>query len=184
MLTFACIRSNDRGGDVSPTFFSLIRMGGYMRHLHLFVRARVLDPLRTPDRADDFMRRAVAAAGMNVIGGPLSVLGVIPGNEGVSSTAILDFSSANIHEWPDNDPALIHFDLYTCGEAPEIARFKELFAELTPVSFDAGIVDRDRMFDTRPDRAAWHPHFELGGFQMTGIPIDAQGRFLGPGRIG
>lgn len=116
-----------------------------MRHTQILVRAEVRRPLLTVTHADDFMRRAVAAADMNIIAGPYSVIGTIPGNEGVSSVVVLDFSSASLHEWPGHQPhALIQFDLYTCGAPPVIDRFHALFADLDPVRFDATVIDRDQ----------------------------------------
>lgn len=121
-----------------------------MRHTHVFVRAQVRRPLLTEPRAIEFLQRAVHLAGMNVIGGPWAVLGNIPGNEGVSATAILDFSSTNLHEWPEPRNGiypLIHFDLYTCGKAPKEKDFRKLFKELDPMEIDIVIRDRDEMFD-------------------------------------
>lgn len=133
-----------------------------MRHVQIFVRAEVRKPLLTVERADAFLRAAVAAAGMNVIGGPWGVLGVIPGNEGVSATAILDFSSTSLHEWPGHSPwPLLHFDLYTCSDPPVLERFETLFSELEPISYKAVVLDRDGdIFDQfelpapRPETAA------------------------------
>jgi S-adenosylmethionine/arginine decarboxylase-like enzyme len=121
-----------------------------MTKWHLFARVEVRRPLLAPARADAFMRQAVAAAGMNVIGGPFSVLGAVPGNEGVSSTVLLDFSSANLHEWPAHHPwPMIHFDLFTCGARPMVRQFFELFRELEPAAFDCKIVDRDQLLGPR-----------------------------------
>lgn len=115
-----------------------------MANWHLMARALVLRPIMTMNRADAFMRAAVDAAQMNIIGGPWSVFGEIPGNEGVSSTAILDFSSTNLHEWIYHSPhPLIHFDLFTCGTRPSEDKFRELFRELIPVTFDVKVIDRD-----------------------------------------
>lgn len=117
-----------------------------MRHLQVFARALVRRPLLTEARADFFLRAAIAAAGMQVIAGPLAVLGTVPGNEGVSACAILDFSSASVHEWPDHRPhPLVHFDLYTCGPEPDVARLERLFANLDPVEYAARVVDRDAL---------------------------------------
>ena len=113
------------------------------RHLHLFIRAEVRKPLLTTERAADFISRAVALAGMKVIDGPHAVLGVVPGNEGVSTTAILDLSSTALHEWPHRKPPLIQFDLFTCGRAPNEEAFFRLFQELDPIRFDARLIDRD-----------------------------------------
>jgi S-adenosylmethionine/arginine decarboxylase-like enzyme len=115
-----------------------------MAHFHLLVRAEVHRPLLTPERAAEFLRAAVALAGMNVIAGPIATLGVVPGNEGVSATAILDFSSVNLHEWPTHRPALIQFDLYTCGKPPSVRAFRDLFErECGVIRFDARLIDRD-----------------------------------------
>lgn len=118
-----------------------------MRHTQIFVHAEVRKPLLSPENATRFMRAAVAAAGMNIIGGPWSIYGIIPGNEGVSSTVLLDFSSANLHEWPDALPfPRIEFDLYTCGVAPDPEKFRDLFVSIVdPVVFASTVVDRDRL---------------------------------------
>lgn len=116
-----------------------------MRHTQIFIRAEVLNPLVTLERANFFMRDAVAVAGMSVISGPHSVIGVVPGNEGVSSTVILDFSSASLHEWHLATPMpIIHFDLYTCGDLPDEEDFRDLFIEwCDAVRFNIKVVDRD-----------------------------------------
>lgn len=118
-----------------------------MAHLHLFAKAEVRRPLVTQEAARRFLARAIRLAGMRVIGGPWAVMGVVPGNEGVSATAILDYSSANLHEWPDAKPyPLIHFDLYTCGKSPDPDAFRALFVELLdPVSVSIAVKDRDEL---------------------------------------
>ncbi len=122
-----------------------------MLHTQILIRAEIHRPLLSTARADEFMRAAVAAAGMNIIAGPYSVLGEIPGNEGVSSTVILDFSSASLHEWPGAAPLpLIHFDLYTCGAPPQVERFRALFSDLQPASFRHIVIDRDRILAEEP----------------------------------
>lgn len=117
-----------------------------MRHTQILVRAEVRNPLLTIERADAFMRLAVEAAGMNIISGPHSVLGVIPGNEGVTSVVALDYSSADLHEWPDKAPfPLVYFALWTCGQPPSVAQFRNLFDQLDPVRFSASVIDIDEL---------------------------------------
>ena len=123
-----------------------------MQHHHLLVRAEVERPLLTTDRACAFLQRAVALAGMKVIDGPHAVLGIYPGNEGVSATAILDFSATNLHEWPEHRPALIHFDLYTCGDPPSEQAFRDLFErECGVVRFHSRLIDRDLFLGAERD---------------------------------
>lgn len=115
-----------------------------MRHTMILVRAEVRAPLLTIERADEFLRLAVAAAGMNVIDGPHSIIGVIPDNEGVTSVAVLDYSSVTLHEWPAHEPhPLIQFCLYTCGAVPVIKKFRKLFEQLDLAKFHATVFDID-----------------------------------------
>lgn len=115
-------------------------------HWHLFADVQVGQPLLTCDKANAFLARVVATAGMTIIGGPYSVLGVVPGNEGVSSVVLLDLSSASVHEWPDHKPyALLHLDLYTCGARPSEDAFTSLFKELDPRELHIRVLPRSEV---------------------------------------
>jgi S-adenosylmethionine/arginine decarboxylase-like enzyme len=84
---------------------------------------------------------------MRIISGPHAVMGAVPGNEGVSATAILDYSSACLHEWPYQygDP-VIHFDLYTCGAVePSVELFAPLLRPLGVLRLASQLVDRDAL---------------------------------------
>lgn len=108
------------------------------------IRTHVRRPLKTLSGARSFLVLAVNAAGMNIILGPHAVMGMIPGNEGVTAMAILDYSHCVLHEWPYADPyPLIHFDLYSCGPVLTETMLDGLFAPLEPVNFSARVIDRD-----------------------------------------
>lgn len=117
-----------------------------MRHTQIFANAEVRHPLLTEAHACEFLRRSIEACKMRVIGGPWAVIGTVPGNEGVSATAILDYSSASIHEWtaPVN---LVTLDIFTCGRAPKWADIAAVFANLEPINLRISIIDRERFFD-------------------------------------
>lgn len=115
-----------------------------MAHSHLLIRANVRKPLLTLRGAKSFVALCVDVAQMRVISGPHAVMGKVPGNEGVTAMAILDFSHCVLHEWPYADPyPLIHFDLYSCGPALRDTMLDGLFAPLDPVNFSARVIDRD-----------------------------------------
>jgi S-adenosylmethionine/arginine decarboxylase-like enzyme len=117
-----------------------------MAHVHFMLRAEIRRPLVSCARASRFLHEAIAACGMNIINGPHAVLGEIPGNEGVSATAILDFSHAALHEWPYRDPAVLQLDIYTCGAIePSAELIAPLLAPLRPRRVQTMLVDRDCM---------------------------------------
>jgi S-adenosylmethionine/arginine decarboxylase-like enzyme len=117
-----------------------------MAHVQLLVRAEIRRPLLICSAARQFLRDAVALAGMNIIAGPHAVMGAMPGNEGVSATAVLDYSSVALHEWPYRERPLLQFDIYTCGPVePTVALYRPLFADLEPISLAAMSIDMDTM---------------------------------------
>jgi len=130
------------------------------KHIHLLVRAEIRCPLVTRGAAATFLRDAISLAGMNIISGPHAVYGTVPGNEGVSATALLDFSSATLHEWPhrEGEPPLLQFDLYTCGPIePTLELFRPLLQPLQPMSLTVLAIDRDEMRVHRwSHEVSWH----------------------------
>ena len=142
------------------------------RHIRLSVNAEVRRPLLTCAAAKDFLRQAVRLARMNIIDGPSAVYGNVPGNEGVSATAILDYSSTSLHEWPFRSPARFDFDLYTCGPVePTLKLFRPLFARLEPISIAAMSVDLDSMTVIGTNR--WHELDRAGEASNDGWLPDA-----------
>lgn len=117
-----------------------------VEHTHILTRAEVQRPLTTSDSVCDFLRRAVALAGMHVIGGPWAVEGIVEGNEGWSGVAILDFSSCSYHNWTGSP--VEQFDLYTCGPADPHAlagAIYQLFNERGVDHFMWQVIDRETL---------------------------------------
>jgi S-adenosylmethionine/arginine decarboxylase-like enzyme len=110
------------------------------------LRAEICRPLLTCANARRFLREAIRACEMNIINGAHAVLGTVPGNEGVSATAILDFSHAALHEWPHREPAVLQLDIYTCGAIePTAELIAPLLAPLGVIRVSAMSVDREGM---------------------------------------
>ncbi len=118
-----------------------------MPHIRLLIRAEIRRPLLICSAARQFLRDAVALTGMNIVVGPHAVMSAVPGHEGVSATAILDFSSADLHEWPYRYPRpVLHFGVYTCGPVwPTLRLFRPLIRDLEPTKISAMSIDQDTM---------------------------------------
>lgn len=113
-----------------------------LHHTHVFATAVVRNPLLTEARAAIFISKAIAACKMKIISGPHCATGIITGNEGVSATAILDYSNASVHEW--NWPVnLVNLDIYTCGDKPKWGDIAPVFADLDPINLRISILDRE-----------------------------------------
>ena len=87
----------------------------FRKHKHVIVRAYVNSPPKNGEVLKDWCRRVIAAVGMKVLDGPHAVYSSeIPGNEGFTATAVLDFSHLALHAWDCN--GLIEFDIFSCKD--------------------------------------------------------------------
>jgi hypothetical protein len=61
---------------------------------------------------------------MKVLMGPYVIYHDVPGNRGITGAAIIETSHIVMHVWDEPSPALMQFDVYSCGEfdAEQICR--------------------------------------------------------------
>jgi len=85
-------------------------------HKHLIVRAESKRPPMDEEYAVDWMREFVDSIGMKVLMGPYAKFLDVPGNTGLTVAAIIETSHIVMHTWTEVNPALIQFDVYSCGE--------------------------------------------------------------------
>ena len=85
-------------------------------HKHLIVRAECMDPPTSSDYVEKWLKDMVELIGMKVCRGPISAYVDVKGNEGATGVVIIETSHIAIHVWDHRSPALIHLDVYTCGE--------------------------------------------------------------------
>jgi S-adenosylmethionine/arginine decarboxylase-like enzyme len=52
---------------------------------------------------------------MKIIQGPFASYIDKPGNRGITAVVMIETSHIAFHIWDEEDPALLQFDLYTCG---------------------------------------------------------------------
>ena len=85
-------------------------------HKHLIVRAEVF----RPPMDEEFLRRwlndFIIEIGMKVMMGPYVQYSNMVGNRGITGAAIIETSHIVMHVWDEPDPALLQFDVYSCGE--------------------------------------------------------------------
>ncbi len=87
-------------------------------HLHLMVRAEILNPPTESDLAfvNNFMTGLVTHVRMKVLSPARTLWCNEPGNEGITSDILLTTSNSVVHIWNYEDgTGLFEFDLYSCA---------------------------------------------------------------------
>lgn len=85
-------------------------------HKHLLINAKINNPLQTEEEGINFLRNLVQTINMKIIQGPYASYVSAEGNKGLTAVVMIETSHIAFHIWDEPSPALLQFDLYTCGE--------------------------------------------------------------------
>jgi len=64
----------------------------------------------------EWFKKFIDEIGMKVMMGPYVKYSHMIGNRGITGAAIIETSHIVMHVWDEPDPALLQFDVYSCGE--------------------------------------------------------------------
>lgn len=84
-------------------------------HKHLLINAKVNKPMKSEDEAIEFLKDLVDSINMKIIKGPFASYVEVMGNRGLTAMVMIETSHIAFHIWDEQSPALLQFDLYTCG---------------------------------------------------------------------
>ena len=117
-------------------------------HKHLIIRAEAYRPPTDEEQLKSWMLDFIASINMKVFMGPFVKYCNMPGNRGITAVAIIETSHIAMHIWDEPKPALMQFDVYSCGEfdVKEICdKIKEEFnvkkIEYKYLNRETGLVD-------------------------------------------
>jgi len=85
-------------------------------HKHLIIRAEAVKPPMEVQFLTDWLHNFIDSINMKVLMGPYVVYHDVPGNRGITGAAIIETSHIVMHVWDEPSPALMQFDVYSCGE--------------------------------------------------------------------
>jgi S-adenosylmethionine/arginine decarboxylase-like enzyme len=85
-------------------------------HKHLIVRAEAVNPPMDEEFLRRWLEKFIEEIGMKVMMGPYVKYSHMIGNRGITGAAIIETSHIVMHVWDEPDPALLQFDVYSCGE--------------------------------------------------------------------
>lgn len=88
-------------------------------HKHLIIRAEAKAPPTDEDQLKEWMLKFIESINMKVFMGPYVKYCNMPGNRGITAVAIIETSHIAMHIWDEPQPALMQFDVYSCGDLNE-----------------------------------------------------------------
>ena len=91
-------------------------MNKVLVHKHLIVRAEAKNPPMDETVLTEWFKKFIEEIGMKVMMGPYVKYSHMIGNRGITGAAIIETSHIVMHVWDEPDPALLQFDVYSCGE--------------------------------------------------------------------
>jgi S-adenosylmethionine/arginine decarboxylase-like enzyme len=84
-------------------------------HKHLIVRAEAVTPPTDEEQLIEWMKEFVESINMKIFMGPYVKYCYMEGNRGITAVAIIETSHIAMHIWDEINPALMQFDVYSCG---------------------------------------------------------------------
>ena len=117
-------------------------------HKHLLINAKVNNPMKSEDEAIEFLTELVKAIDMKIIKGPFASYVNVEGNRGLTAIVMIETSHIAFHIWDEPSPALLQFDLYTCGVLNQKAVLETIKSKFAVARFDYVLLDRENGFIT------------------------------------
>ena len=117
-----------------------------LQHKHILINAKVKNPLKTPEDGVGFLTRLVYAIQMKIIKGPYASYVEVEGNRGLTGIVMIETSHIAFHIWDEKDPAMLQFDLYTCGELDRNIVIEHINRAMQIESMDWILFDREDGF--------------------------------------
>jgi S-adenosylmethionine/arginine decarboxylase-like enzyme len=112
-------------------------------HKHLIIRAEAINPPMEVSHLTDWMHNFIDYINMKVLMGPYVVYHNVPGNRGITGAAIIETSHIVMHVWDEPSPALMQFDVYSCGEFNPEDICKKIQKDFDIVKIDYKFLDRE-----------------------------------------
>tara|TARA_R100000742_G_C4171112_1_gene9353 strand:+ start:23 stop:409 length:387 start_codon:yes stop_codon:yes gene_type:complete len=85
-------------------------------HKHLIIRAEAIKPPVDEKLLKEWFLDFVKAINMKIFMGPYVKYCEMKGNRGITAVAIIETSHIAMHIWDEVSPALMQFDVYSCGD--------------------------------------------------------------------
>ena len=112
-------------------------------HKHLIVRAEAIKPPMEEKILEEWFKGFIKSINMKVLMGPYVIYHNVPGNRGITGAAIIETSHIVMHVWDEPSPALMQFDVYSCGEFDPETICKKIQNDFEVTKIDYKFLDRE-----------------------------------------
>jgi S-adenosylmethionine/arginine decarboxylase-like enzyme len=85
-------------------------------HKHLIIRAEAVKPPTDVEKLTTWLKEFIESINMKIMMGPYVKYCEMEGNRGITGIAVIETSHIVMHVWDEPHPALMQFDIYSCGE--------------------------------------------------------------------
>ena len=113
-------------------------------HRHLIIRAEAYNPPMEEKYLRKWFEKFIKDIGMKIMMGPYIKYSHMIGNRGITGAAIIETSHIVMHVWDEPEPAIIQFDVYSCGEFDEIKICEKIRKDFYCTKIDYKFLDRER----------------------------------------
>ena len=118
-------------------------MNNLLVHKHLIVRAEVFRPPMDEKFLTSWLNEFIEKIGMKVMMGPYVKYSNMVGNRGITGAAIIETSHIVMHIWDEVSPALMQFDVYSCGEFNPETICNKIDEDFTVHKIEYKFIDRE-----------------------------------------
>jgi S-adenosylmethionine/arginine decarboxylase-like enzyme len=112
-------------------------------HKHLIVRAEAVNPPMDVQHLTDWLHNFIDSINMKVLMGPYVAYHDVPGNRGITGAAIIETSHIVMHVWDECSPALMQFDVYSCGAFDPETICKKITKDFDVTKIEYKFLDRE-----------------------------------------
>jgi S-adenosylmethionine/arginine decarboxylase-like enzyme len=118
-------------------------MNNILVHKHLIVRAEAKNPPMDEAVLTEWFKKFIEEIGMKVMLGPYVKYSHMIGNRGITGAAIIETSHIVMHVWDEPDPALLQFDVYSCGEFDPETICEKIKKDFNTTKIEYKFLDRE-----------------------------------------
>ena len=112
-------------------------------HKHLIIRAEAKNPPMDENVLTEWFKKFIEEIGMKVMMGPYVKYSHMIGNRGITGAAIIETSHIVMHIWDEVSPALMQFDVYSCGEFNPETICNKIDEDFTVHKIEYKFIDRE-----------------------------------------
>jgi S-adenosylmethionine/arginine decarboxylase-like enzyme len=116
---------------------------GLLVHKHLIVRAEAVRPPMDEMYLTEWLQDFITSINMKVLMGPYVIYHDVPGNRGITGAAIIETSHIVMHVWDECSPALMQFDVYSCGAFDPETICRKITKDFDVTKIEYKFIDRE-----------------------------------------